>query len=39
MAVSDEEFQRYQEQMLKLKERTYELESQNKKINAGQSSK
>jgi hypothetical protein len=35
MSVSDEEFQRFQNQLLDIKTRNYQLEEQNKKINAG----
>jgi hypothetical protein len=35
MSVSDEEFQRFQNQLVELKTRNYQLEEQNKKITAG----
>ena len=35
MSISDEEFQRYQNQLLELKSRNYQLEEQNKRITTG----
>ena len=35
MSISDEEFQRFQNQLVDLKTRNYQLEEQNKKINTG----
>jgi len=39
MSISDEEFQRFQNQLVDLKTRNYQLEEQNKKINAGKLNK
>jgi len=35
MSISDEEFQRFQNQLLELKTRNYQLEEQNKRLNSG----
>jgi hypothetical protein len=37
MSVSDEEFQRFQNQLVEIRTQNYRLEEQNKKINAGKS--
>ena len=38
MSISDEEFQRFQNQLVEIRTRNYQLEEQNKKIIAGKSS-
>ena len=38
MSLSDEEFQRFQNQLVDLKTRNYQLEEQNKKISTGRHS-
>jgi len=35
MSISDEEFQRFQNQLVELKTRNYQLEEQNKRLNSG----
>ena len=35
MSISEDEFQRYQNQLVELKTRNYQLEEQNKKLTTG----